>query len=291
MAIATDIQADLFTGLSGLYTADTASGGLANTSDSNSAYVYRFIQEADPSYDEDRAVNLRAQIVVAISERDEPPLGTASDATAAEMVVRMRVLTRRDKNRTYQNAVNSRVRTVFDGVSVTSPNKWLFSALSRVGGRQLRPTPKLQRYEHIFVCGASYELTDTGAPVLGRSVILTFSSNLGITSKMEAKVVSLSMNSPTRGVTRWADTAERMTRRAQQVRMRVRFGVRVGWPELVAIAQRPDSLRVDVGGTAFDLTNTVVEGIRITGQSPSMTQVELDLAGTTEGVAGSLITR
>lgn len=289
MAVTTDLQAILFAALNTAYGVDNASGGMAETSASNEARVSRFILDSDPNYDEDRLPNLRGQVVVSIVERDDPTLGSAADGTSVDLLVRMLVLTRRDTNRSKQNALNARIRTVFDSATPSSGSTWRFSELSRTGGRQLRATKKLQRYVHEFACAAVYDESSDDAPVLGRTVILTFSSDTGVTAKMQAKQVSVSMSSPSRGVTLWGDTAERRTRRAQSVRMTCAFTVRETWPELVAIAQRDAGVRIDVASSTFDLFNMIIEDVRIQSVAPRLVRVELDLVGTATGLPGTLV--
>lgn len=289
MAVTTDLQAILFAALQTLYTTDNASGGMAETSASNEGMAARFILDSDPNYDEDRLTNLRSQVVVSIVERDDPSLGSESDGTSVEMVVRLLVLTKRDTNRSKQNALNARIRTVFDGITPSSGSTWRFSDLSRTGGRQLRATKKLQRYVHEFACAAVYDASSDDAPVLGRTVILTFSSDTGVTAKMQAKQMSVSMSSPSRGVTLWGDTAERRTRRAQSVRMTCAFTVRETWPELVAIAQRDAAIRIDVASSTFDLFNMMIEDVRIQSVAPRLVRVELDMTGSATGLPGTLV--
>lgn len=282
------MQATLFALLLAAANADTASGGLAETSASNTAYTKRFILDSDPNYDEDRLANLRGSVVVSITERDEPALGASDEATAIDVVVRMLVLTKRDTNRTNQNAINARIRDVFDKLTL-SGDPWRFSELSRTGGRQLRAGKKLQRYVHEFVCTAVYDASVSSAPILGRTVTLSFASNLGVTSRMLAKQVSVQMSSPSRAVTRWEDTGARQTRQQQQVRMTCAFTVRASWPDLVAIQQRSAVVTVNVGGTSFALTEMLIEDVRVRAVSNAAARVELDLVGTAVGVAGELI--
>mgnify|MGYP000858782328 CR=1 FL=1 len=123
-----DLAASIFDGLNALFTADTASGGLNENSDSGVARVRHFVRRGDPNYETDRIGNWPMVVVEVFNAENR-----AFAARHAISTVRMHLFTLRDSNTssfTVQNAVADRIYTVFDGAQMSAQGEFTFSLLN-----------------------------------------------------------------------------------------------------------------------------------------------------------------
>lgn len=130
-------QQALFDGAKSLFDADTGVGGLGNVT--GSQYVIGgFFRRGDPQ----RTSNIPSIefAVAAEVERDSMPTGRV------EAVVEFHVYTKRDLTFTQQNAIATRMRTVFHGAVPADQNGWKFSPLHRLRGVQAPAGDNLGHY-------------------------------------------------------------------------------------------------------------------------------------------------
>lgn len=106
-----DPASSIFAGLSALYTADTGSGGLNETS--GAALVRHFVRRGDPNFEMNTQHNWPMVIVEVFTSESRQFANRR-----IESIIRMHLYTDRDANTssfTTQNAVSSRITALYDG--------------------------------------------------------------------------------------------------------------------------------------------------------------------------------
>lgn len=145
-----DLAGSIFAGLTALYTADTGSGGLNETSDTSPAVVRYFIRRGDPNFETDRTSNWPLIVVDIFNGESRSFTNRHADA-----LIRMHVYTNRDSNTssfTIQDAVNARVQTVFDGANMGNQSPFSFSVITYQRHFQGPASGNELHYIHEFTC-------------------------------------------------------------------------------------------------------------------------------------------
>lgn len=113
-----DLAAALFTGLSALFTADTGSGGLNESSDTSSARVRHFVRRGDPNYEVDHPGNW-PMVVCDINVTEARVFANRR----TDAIIRMHLYAQRDSGTsdlTIQNGASGRITELFDGAQMAS---------------------------------------------------------------------------------------------------------------------------------------------------------------------------
>ncbi len=151
MADVIDVVEAAKTSIFAVYSADTGSDGLNNSS--SGARVTHFVDDDDPDYGSDRDLH-PSSVFVTVTEDDDAVFG-ATGTRRVVLTITMRVRTERDGAKgtvsiTKQGAINSRLMTKFDGQILATQSPWSFSPMLRVGGGPRKANGWYLAYDHTF---------------------------------------------------------------------------------------------------------------------------------------------
>ena len=139
-----DLATSIFAAFEALFTADTGSGGLNESTDSSDAKVRHFIRRGDPTFELDRTSTWPVVGVESLIGEQR-----SFSNRHADVLVRMHVYVQLDNNGfAILSAVNSRIVAVYDGANMSAQSPFSFSVITYQRHFQAPSTEREFHYVH-----------------------------------------------------------------------------------------------------------------------------------------------